>query len=91
MDQHHSNKYEDLENSDKILFVDYIMSIRVPKGFKPPTDVEPYKGSTDPQEHIDAFKSRITLVRASNPIKCRAFLITLKKTTFKGFNLLALK
>ena len=35
---------------------------------------------------MDAFKSRMTLVEASNLVKCPAFMITLKKATLKWFN-----
>ena len=67
-------------------FSDYIMGVQLPKGFKPPSDLEPYDGSTNPQEHMDAFKSRVALVGASNPVKCQAFSITLKKVALKWFN-----
>lgn len=67
-------------------FSDYIMNIQPPKGFKPPTDIEPYDKSTDPQEHMDAFKSRMALARASDPVKCQVFPITLKKVALKWFN-----
>ena len=64
------------------------MGAQPPKGFKPPSDMEPYDGSSDPYEHIDAFKSRMALAGVSDPIKCRAFPITLKKAVLKWFNLL---
>ena len=67
-------------------FSDYIMSVKLPRGFKPPTDMESYDGSIDPQEHMDVFKSIIALIGASDPIRCRAFLITLKKPALKWFN-----
>ena len=57
------------------------MGVPLPKGFKPPSDLEGYNGSTDPQEHMDAFKSRMTLARVLGPVKCQAFPITLKKTS----------
>ena len=71
---------------DEMPFVDYVMSVKLPKGFKPPTDMEPYDGSTDPQEHMDAFKSRMALAGASNLVRCRAFPITLKKVALKWLN-----
>ena len=48
--------------------------------------MELYDGSTDPQEHMDAFKSRMALAGVSDPIRCRAFPITLKKAALKWFN-----
>ena len=35
---------------------------------------------------MDAFKSRMALAGASNPVRCRAFPITLKKAALKWFN-----
>ena len=72
-------------------FFDYIMSVQPPKGFKPPTDMDPYDGSIDPQEHLDIFKSIMALAEAFDPVKCRAFLITLKKVALKWFNSLSLR
>lgn len=72
-------------------FSDYIMRILLPKGFKIPTDMEPYEGSIGPQEDLDSFKSRITLAGAFDPIKCTTFLIMLKKAALKWFNSLPLR
>ena len=46
------------------------MGVQPPKGFKPLTDTEPYDGSSESQEHMDAFKSRMTLAEESDPVKC---------------------
>lgn len=64
-------------------FLDYIMGLQPLMGFKPPTDMKPYNGSTD---HMDAFKLRMALAGALDPIKCQAFPITLKKAALKWFN-----
>ena len=71
---------------DEMPFSEYIMSVKLPRRFKPSTDMEPYDGSSDPQEHMDAFKSRMALAGASDPMRCRAFPITLKKAALKWFN-----
>ena len=81
-----SERYEDPEDGDDTPFSDFIMQTQPPKGFKPPSDMETYDGSTDPQEHMDAFKSRMALARVSDLVRCRAFPITLKKATLKWFN-----
>ena len=62
------------------------MSVKLPRGFKPPTDMEPYDGSSDPQEHINVFKSRMVLAGASDLVRCWVFSITLKKAALKWFN-----
>ena len=53
--------------------------------------MEAYEGNTDPQEYLDAFRTRMTLVGAFDPIKCPAFPITLKKSDLKWFNSFSLK
>ena len=40
---------------------------------------------------MNAFKSRMALAKVSDSVKCRAFLITLKKATLKWFNSLPLR
>lgn len=47
-------------------FSNYMMSVKLPRVFKPQTNMEPYDGSFDPQEHMDAFKSRMALAGASD-------------------------
>ena len=64
-------------------FLDYIMNIQPTKGFKPLTNMEHYDRSTDPQEHMDTFKSKMALARVFDPVKCPAFLIMLKKNSIK--------
>ena len=64
----------------------YIMNVKPPRGFKSPIDMEPYDGSTDPQEHMDTFKYRMALVGASDPVRCKFFAITLKKAALKWSN-----
>ena len=46
--RHHVDRYEDSDDGDEMLFFECIMSIKLPKGFKPPTDMEPYDASMDP-------------------------------------------
>ena len=87
--KHHLNY--DVSNDDKMPFSDYIMSVKLPRGFKPSIDMEPYDGSFDPQEHMDAFKSRTALAGASDLVKCRASPIMLKKAALKWFNSLPLR
>ena len=70
---HHPEQYDNSNNGDEIPFSNYIMSVKLLKGFKPPTDMEPYDESTDPQEYMGVFKSRMALVGAYDPVRCRAF------------------
>ena len=43
----HYPSHEEVED-DEMPFSEYIMSVKFPRGFKPPTDMEPYDGSSDP-------------------------------------------
>ena len=56
------------------------------RDLSPSSNMEPYDGSFDHQEHKDAFKSRMALAGVSDLVKCRAFPITLKKAALKWFN-----
>ena len=46
--RHHPDQYDGSDDGNEMPFSDYIMNVKLPKGFKPPTDIEPYDGSTDP-------------------------------------------
>ena len=45
---HQPRYHDDVDNDDEMPFSDYIMSVKLPRGLKPPTDMEPYNGSSDP-------------------------------------------
>ena len=77
-----------MDDDDEMPFSDYIMSVKLPRGFKPLTDMKPYDWSSNSQEHMDAFKSKMALAGASDPVRCRVFSIMLKKATLKWFNYL---
>ena len=43
--RHHSDYHDSPDGDDKMLFSNYVMSVKLPRVFKPPTDMEPYNGS----------------------------------------------
>ena len=55
------------------------MAIHVPTTFKPPTNLEQYDGSINPQEHLEGFRATVLLFGAPNAIMCRALFTALKK------------
>ncbi|KAF1868518.1 hypothetical protein Lal_00008327 [Lupinus albus] len=42
------------------------------------TNIDQYDGTTDPEDHLDAFEASMFFHGASDPIICRAFSLTLK-------------
>ncbi|XP_019432678.1 PREDICTED: uncharacterized protein LOC109339659 [Lupinus angustifolius] len=51
--------------------------------------MDQYDGTTDPQDHLDAFEASMLFHGATDPIMCRAFPLTLKKATLQWFTRLA--
>ena len=47
--KHHLDRYDNLDEDDEMPFSNHIISVKLLKGIKPPTDMEPYDGSTDLQ------------------------------------------
>ena len=47
--------------------------------------LERYDGTTDPNDHVDAFLTRINLYAASDVALCRVFPITLKGAALSWF------
>ncbi|XP_042964733.1 uncharacterized protein LOC122298957 [Carya illinoinensis] len=64
-----------------------IMAMRLPPKFKVP-QVDMYDGSKDPVDHLENFKTHITLYGFPRDIACRAFHLTLKGTARGWFGTL---
>ena len=67
-------------------FSEGLMDYRLPKGWKIPTNIDHYDGTTDPTEHLDAYFSTMTYHGASEELMCRTFPIYLKKAALRWFN-----
>ena len=78
-------------DDDEMHFSEYTMSVNLPKGFKPPTDMEPYDGSFDPQEHMDAFKSRNGISRSLGSRKVSGISNYVEEGSFKVIQLPAVE
>ena len=61
-------------------FTSKIMEQVVPPQFKMP-QIELYDGSSDPLDHLEAFKALMLLHGANDETLCRAFPATLRKAT----------
>ncbi|XP_043714650.1 uncharacterized protein LOC122663008 [Telopea speciosissima] len=67
----------DFHFTTDLAFTDEIKAEPLPKGFKMPA-IEQYASKTDPEDHLETFKSLMFFQGASDAIMCRAFPSTLK-------------
>ena len=58
-------------------FVNHIMEADIPLGWKP-LNLERYDGTTNLDEHLDAFQTKANLYRNDDAILCHVFPIFLK-------------
>ncbi|XP_043687763.1 uncharacterized protein LOC122638980 [Telopea speciosissima] len=68
-----------------LAFIDEVWFEPLPKGFKMPV-VEQYAGATDPEDHLETFKSLLFFQGTSDAILCRAFPSTLKGAMRQWFS-----
>ena len=61
-------------------FVDHIMEADIPLGWKP-LNLDRYDGTTNTNEHLDAFLTQANLYTNDDTILCRVFPTSLKGAT----------
>ncbi|MED6192082.1 hypothetical protein PIB30_006909 [Stylosanthes scabra] len=66
-------------------FTTDVLRSRLPKNFDKPTDFK-YDGTTDPQDHLDAFDAIKNLDGVRDATRCKAFSVTLKGAAMTWFN-----
>ncbi|GFS33977.1 hypothetical protein Acr_00g0031560 [Actinidia rufa] len=59
-------------------FTKRILRARISSKFKLPAQLGIYEGKTDPMDHLDSYKSLMSLQGCSDEIMCKAFSATLK-------------
>ncbi|PSR88450.1 Beta-porphyranase [Actinidia chinensis var. chinensis] len=59
-------------------FTERILRARISSKFKLPAQLGIYEGKTDPMDHLDSYKSLMSLQGCSDEIMCKAFSATLK-------------
>ncbi|GFZ03670.1 hypothetical protein Acr_16g0002940 [Actinidia rufa] len=59
-------------------FTERILRARISSKFKLPAQLSIYEGKTDPMDHLESYKSLMSLQGCSDEIMCKAFSATLK-------------
>ncbi|GFZ01086.1 peptidyl-prolyl cis-trans isomerase [Actinidia rufa] len=59
-------------------FTERVLGARISSKFKLPTQLGIYEGKTDPMDHLDSYKSLMSLHGCSDEVMCKAFSATLK-------------
>ena len=62
-----------------------VLHFPLPAKFRMP-QIETFDGTKDPIDHLNTYKNQIELHRYQDPIRCRAFAITLKGPALAWFN-----
>ena len=62
-----------------------VMRTKVSSKFKLPTQIGVYKGNTDHMDHLDLYKSLMSLQGYSDEIMCKALSTTLKRLVRSWF------
>ena len=66
-------------------FTARVLHFPLPTKFRMP-QIETFDGTKDPVDHLNTYKNQMELHVYQNPVRCRAFTITLKGPTLAWFN-----
>ncbi|XP_014499530.1 uncharacterized protein LOC106760626 [Vigna radiata var. radiata] len=61
---------------DLLPFTEAIMQAPMPN--RPPPQIEKFDGTTDPEHHLRSFLDSMAFYSSADPVKCRAFSLSLK-------------
>ncbi|GFZ18414.1 hypothetical protein Acr_27g0001530 [Actinidia rufa] len=75
----HSNRSGDRSHNTDPPFTERVLGARISSKFKLPTQLGIYEGKTDPMDHLDLYKSLMSLQGCSDEVMCKAFSATLKE------------
>ena len=62
-----------------------VLHFSLPAKFRMP-QIETFNGTKDPVDHLNTYKNQMELHGYQDPVRCRAFAITLKGPTLAWFN-----
>ena len=66
-------------------FIAEVLHFPLPEKFRMP-QVEAFDGTRDPADHLNTYKNQMELHGYQDPVRCRAFAITLKGPALAWFN-----
>ena len=66
-------------------FMAKVLHFPLPTKFKMP-QIEAFDGTRDPVNHLNTYKNQMELYGYKDPVRCRAFAITLKGLALAWFN-----
>jgi hypothetical protein len=67
-------------------FIPAIMNFDMPANFKFAVQIDPYDGTTDPQDHVEIFQQTMVFQGAKEPVICQDFPLTLKAAACRWFS-----
>ena len=80
-----SDSMDTLVQQTESPFTAEVLHFPIPTKFKMP-QIEAFDGTKDPVDHLNTYKNQMELHRYQDPVRCRAFAITLKGSAFAWFN-----
>ncbi|KAL2539541.1 Ribonuclease H [Abeliophyllum distichum] len=83
-----TRSYEVDDDDENLPFSEGIRSAPIPHEFRVPK-ITPYTGKGDPLDHVNTYKTEMTLRGATPALKCRAFHLTLSGGAKRWYNKLA--
>ncbi|KAL2533613.1 Retrotrans gag domain-containing protein [Abeliophyllum distichum] len=83
-----TRSYEVDDDDENLPFSEGIRNAPIPHEFRVPK-ITPYTGKGDPLDHVNTYKTEMTLRGANPALKCRAFHLTLLGGAKRWYNKLA--
>ncbi|KAL2476254.1 Ribonuclease H [Abeliophyllum distichum] len=83
-----TRSYEVDDDDENLPFSEGIRNASIPHEFRVPK-ITPYTGKGDPLDHVNTYKTEMTLRGANPALKCRAFHLTLSGGAKRWYNKLA--
>ena len=80
-----SRLYGHLVQQTESPFTTEVLHFPIPAKFRM-SQIEAFDGTKDPVDHLDTFKNQMELHGYQDPVRCRAFAITLKGPALAWFN-----